>query len=199
MPELETTSRGVGQAKRIVAEYLELAFPDYLVALRRIWDLDEERLPDPVAYLAKEPKALDRWPMVAITGSDRVTVRAGRSESVSVAYDATYNLNAFVWVNEGGEGDEGGWDRVIDIRDDLSAAVSTLLMDHVNLGTTDDFAVVQDSLSESYSDVTPVKGGRYVAGSRISFQLRVNEVIVRDPIGTADTVSVHTAIHPALA
>jgi hypothetical protein len=68
-------------------------------------------------------------------------------------------------------------------------------MDRVTLGTAGD-AVVQDGVTESYSDVQPVKGGRHVAGAFIGFQLKVEEAIVRQEIGTAATVSVET--HPAL-
>jgi hypothetical protein len=188
-----STTRGVGAAKRLVAGYLAAELPAYLADLRIAWGRDAETLPDPVAYLHNEPKTLDRWPLVAVAGADRTTRRSEQSPRV-VTYDATYQLRAFVWVNE------RGWDQAIDVRDDLTAAVATFLMDRVRVGS-DGAAVVQDGLTESYSDVQPVKGDRHVAGAYIGFQLKVSEAIVRPPAGSADTVTLDAdllPVHPAL-
>lgn len=192
MAENATTTRGMEHAKKLVMGYLEAQLPAYLEDLRVAWSLTEKNLPTPIEFLPNEPKALDKWPMLAIAGADRRIKRSPRSEGGLVMYDATYTLRVFTWVRE------SGFEETISSRDNLTAAVSTLLMDHVTLGT-DGHAVVQDDgLVESYSDVQAVTGQRHVAGAFTEFQLLLHEAIVRDPIGTADTVSLEVVPHPAL-
>lgn len=188
-------TRGIGSAKRLVAEFLAAELPGYLGELRTLWELDDVSLPVPTAFDHNEPQALDRWPRVSVVGVAAKRVRSEHQVDAEIAYVATYTLRAFVWVRD------SGWDRTLDTRDDLTAAVSTLLLDRQTLGQPD-VLVLEDTLAEEYSDIQPVRGDRYVAGSYVGFDLRRVEALRRDRSGTVATVKLDTVAlppHPALA
>jgi hypothetical protein len=44
----------------------------------------------------------------------------------------------------------------------------------------------EGTMSEQYSDLTLLKGDRVLAGSYISYNLYINEIVAREPIGTAE-------------
>jgi hypothetical protein len=66
-------------------------------------------------------------------------------------------------------------------------------MDHPALDAIDTrqtFRVVIDegSIREEYSDLTLLKGDRVLAGSYISYDLHIDEIIMREPKGTVSEI-----------
>lgn len=196
---MTTTTRGVGQAKRTVAGFLRTQMPAHLARLRTEWGVE---LPDFVDFEHNPLKALDRWPILAVsamglTGMSRTGYASQQPGVPEVQYDARYDLRVFLWVRE------KEWDRVIDVRDDLTAAVRTLILDRPTLGDAEEtYLIEENTVVEDYSDVAAVKGDRFVAGSFIGFEMRVTEGIGRPLGATVQTVrgnvTVHPPTHPAL-
>ena len=178
---MATTSRGVGAVKRKVSAFLEAQLPNYLAGLRQTWGVTTAEIPDIVEFNHNPPRALDVWPMVAVSATGMPGL--GRTEYVpdptsggitEVHYSTRYDLRVFVWVRE------EGWDRVIDVRDDLTAAVRTLLVDRPTFGDPAEVILLDEStVVEEYSDVQQVKGERFVAGSIIGFEADVHEIVGR--------------------
>jgi hypothetical protein len=50
----------------------------------------------------------------------------------------------------------------------------------------------EGTLQEQFSDLTLLKGDRVLAGSYLSYNLMIDEVIERRPLGTAETINVTT-------
>lgn len=194
---MSTTTRGVGVAKRAVAAFLQAQLPAHLAALRTEWGVDIADLPDFIDHHHNQPLALDQYPVLAIsatglTAMDHVEYQPGNNGITELRFWSRYDLRVFTWVKE------EGWDRVIDVRDDLTAAVRTLLVDRPTLGSaTETYLVNLDTIAEEYSEVQKVKGERYVAGSIIGFELRVAEAVGRTASGTVQTVRVdESALQP---
>lgn len=189
-------TRGIGHAKRLVADYLRSELPAYLAELRLAWAIEDAAdLPNPVEVTHNEPQALDRYPLLAVVGVRTAPRRrVGHDVGGAIVYEATYGLRVFVWARD------QGWDRTIDVRDNLTAAVSTLLLDRQTLGR-DDAVIDETTVLEEYSDVTPVRGDRYVAGSFVAFDLQLAETLRRTQDGTVASANVETTElpHPALA
>lgn len=187
--------RGIQKAKQAVQDTLEAEFNAYLVGLRTAWGLTALTLPDVATVKRNEPQALDRWPMLAVSGVRSGTARFEVTDEANVAYLRTYTLRLFVWVRS------EGWDATIDQRDNLSAAVVQFVLDHPTLSDDAGLTVAEESdLAEEFSDVTPVKGDRFVAGSYVEFDVELYEVIHRAPSGNVETTLVTGDIlpHPAL-
>jgi hypothetical protein len=195
----------IAWAKRHVAAFLETTMPAWLTAYRLEHDLlsdpddgDKDRVfPDPVAYLPTEPYSLDRWPMIAVAGVSTPSVRrTGYGEEPdAVSYDVTYSLRVFVWVNV------EEFERAILHRDAYVGLVRACLLDAQTLKVADEaLLLLEDTLNESYSDVTPVKGNRFVAGAFIGFNVRSREALARGSSGTVEHAIVETDVlpHPAL-
>lgn len=188
--------RGATRAKHLVADFLRNELPAHLDALRVEYDLGPDALKPPARYKANPTQALDEWPMVAL---DAVRVpRIRRREHTTpdtVVYDVTYALRVFLWVNE------EEWDNAITARDDLSGAVRRLLLDRQTLKIPGDVARVrEETLVEEYSDVTQVKGNRFVTGSYIGFDLELEETLTRQGGGSVERAVILGDVlpHPAL-
>lgn len=52
------------------------------------------------------------------------------------------------------------------------------------------------TMREEYSDLTPIKGERYLAGAYIAYDLSVAEVIARKIIGEAEDVQLIPVVLP---
>lgn len=166
------------------------------MAFRTEFGLLEADLVPPSRYKANPTQALDEWPLVAVDVVRAARVRR-REHTLpdTVVYDVTYTTRVYVWVNE------NEWDRALEARDDLTGALRRLLLDRQTLKVPGDIArVLEETLIEEYSDVTAVKGGRYVAGAYVAFDLELEETLTRAPSGTVARVVVqHGALpHPAL-
>jgi hypothetical protein len=188
--------RGARAAKTFVAEFLRAEFPSHLAVVRAELDLEESDLPAPVRYKVNETQALDEWPMIAVAA---VRVLRMRRREVrppdTVFYDVTYSLRAYLWVRE------TEWDHAIEVRDDLSGALRRLLVDRQTLKVAGDVARVrEETVVEEFSDVTPVKGDRFVTGSYVGFDLELEETLTRAGGGTVGRAVVlgDALPHPAL-
>lgn len=190
--------RGVRLAKTVVHDFLAAEFPPHLARLRLEWQLAPEQLPDPKRYHRNPLLTIDQWPVLALDAQRAPTLRrTGYTDDLpGVEYAARYSLRVFCWVNA------EGYDACIDQRDDITTAVRRLFVESPTIGVPDEAAVVQENtLQESYSDVTKAKGDRYVAGSFVAFDLLVVEGVALGVAGTVVSASVAGSAlppHPAL-
>lgn len=170
-------------AKTYVSSYLENDIPTRIVSYRNGWNLDSISLPTPEKYLTYEPIALDEWPMVitvaiSMSGMERSGWYQGHPE-----YRVKYSMRTYVWVR-----DEGSNEATL-MRDRLTTVVRSALLDRPCLKATDPretfLALIDEgSLREEYSDLTLLKGDRVLAGSYLSYDLEINEIVAREDVGT---------------
>lgn len=204
--------RGPAGIRSSVTEFLRLELPRRIVACRAAWGLDASRLPLPVsdpedprrdAYLDREPAAIDRWPLIAVT-SGRRAQRGVDSDPVdgSPIYRATYPVRVYSWVRD------AGFDATQDQRDNLATAVQIAVLSHVHLRSPGRrLSVNPSTLVVDFSAVTPVKGERFVAGSYVGFDLHAVETLTdrlalpgeqpRDTVSSVEVTGVPLP-HPAL-
>ncbi len=170
-------------AKFFVNDYLSKDIPQRLVTYRNGWNLDDRELPDPELYLTYEPIALDHWPtlitvVISTNSFDRITL----GSSGDPVYRIAYSMRTYIWAKT--EGSE----QVTLMRDRLSTVIRSALLDKPCLnrhdsGYSTEVLISQDSLNEEFSDLTLIKGDRVLAGAYLAYDLYLNEVIYRDPIG----------------
>lgn len=172
-------------AKQYVTDYLMNDIPGRLVTYRNGWGLDDIALPSPLEYLTYEPLALDAWPTivtVAMSMSDMERTGFFRGDP---EYRVNYSMRTYVWIRH--ERAEA----TTDMRDRLTTVVRSALLDHPRLKSEDprmtfNVQIDEGTMSEQYSDLTLLKGDRVLAGSYISYNLYINEIVAREPIGTAE-------------
>lgn len=192
---MPNTIRGIGGAKTLVTDHLRAGFPAYLSLWRTDRGFTTDTLPDPVEYRRNEPPALDRWPFVTISGPR--TESLARTQILTdgvIDYRTSYALRLFAWVRN------HGWDATIDQRDELVTALRAFLLDYQVLNADQSAYVEETTIVEEMSDVTPVKGDRFVAGGFVAFSVVVDEVVSRPPGGTVASadVDVTRLPHPAM-
>ena len=172
-------------AKQYVNDYLKTDIPRRLIAYRNGWNLDNYKLPDPEEYLTYEPLALDHWPsLITVAISAKSFERLGYDNN-NPLYHVTYAMRTYVWVRT-----EGSEDVTI-MRDRLTTVVRSALMDSPCLGRDENLRtsyIDEATMSEEYSDLTLLKGDRVLAGAYIAYDLRLEEVIARDDIGTISNI-----------
>ena len=176
---------GVHFAKEYVNSYLQQDIPIRLVRYRNGWNLHSGQLPDPEDYLAHEPLAIDHWPSI-IT----VALSTGQMERIGFAgpdplYRVSYNMRTYVWVRT-----EGTAETTL-MRDRLTTVVRSALLDYPCLKAYDSRtsfrALIDEStFREEFSDITLLKGDRFMAGAYIGYTLEIDEVVTRLDIGTMD-------------
>jgi len=174
---------GAHFAKNYVSTYLQNDIPQRIVSYRNGWNLDSDTLPSPVKYLTYEPIALDEWPTIitvaiSMAGMERSGWYQGNPE-----YRVRYSMRTYVWVR-----DEGS-DEATTMRDRLTTVVRSALLDRPCLKATDPretfLALIDEgTLREEYSDLTLLKGDRVLAGSYLSYDLEINEIVAREDVGT---------------
>ena len=174
-------------AKSYVNTYLSGDIPARLVDYRNGWGVDDITLPTPVAYFGYEPLAMDDWPtiitvVISTTGFERIGW-----DRIQPIYRVSYSMRTYVWTRT--EGPE----QATMMRDRLSTVVRSSLMDHPALDALDPrqtFRVVIDegSIREEYSDLTLLKGDRVLAGAYVSYDLHIDEIIMREPKGVVDEI-----------
>ncbi|MGA1219389.1 MAG: hypothetical protein ACO3XP_01975 [Ilumatobacteraceae bacterium] len=175
---------GAHFAKSYVNTYLENDIPTRIISYRNGWNLDSESLPAPEKYLTYEPIALDEWPtIITVAISMSSLERSGWYEG-HPEYRVRYNMRTYVWVR-----DEGSAEATV-MRDRLTTVVRSALLDRPCLKATDPretfLALIDEgTLREEYSDLTLLKGDRVLAGSYLSYDLEINEIVAREDIGTA--------------
>jgi hypothetical protein len=201
--------RGPQGARTAVASFLREQVPLHAEVARDAWGLTASQLVLPVSepadprtdgWFAREVETIDRWPLVGVnTGNG--TTRAIDHDGDLVILRRTYPVRVYSWVRD------EGFDATVDQRDNLATVILLALAVRPSLGRPD-CEVVVSSLITAPSDVTPVKGDRFVAGSYVGFTLYVDETLT-DRLAlpgapARDTVSAVTATsdvlppHPAL-
>lgn len=177
-------------AKSYVTNYLRADLPVRLVSYRNGWNLDDITLPTPVQFINYEPIGLDEWPSIitvamSMTGLERFGFDRNHPE-----YRVIYSMRTYVWVKT--EFPE----LATLMRDRLTAVVRSALLDYPCLKATDPRQTFQakideGTIREEYSDLTLLKGDRVLAGSYLSYDLAINEIVMREPLGVVSDVNIN--------
>jgi hypothetical protein len=178
-------------AKSYINNFLSSDVPIRIVDYRNGWGVDDRTLPTPVAYYAYEPLAMDDWPtiitvVISTTGFERIGW-----DRIHPIYRVSYSMRTYIWTRT-----EGPEETTI-MRDRLSTVIRSSLMDHPALDALDPrqtFRVVIDegSIREEYSDLTLLKGDRVLAGAYVSYDLHIDEIIMREPKGIVSEINFAT-------
>lgn len=191
--------RGINRAKAGLAGMLALQVPVQHARLAPVWgwepaDLDPLRkdaaFPPPLpvekgGYQPNAPAAIDRWPLVAVTGGTTRPRRIELSEAGGPTYDTTHRLRTFVWCRAKGP------TLTERVRDDYVSLLIYAMLDAQGF-TVDgaDALIVEDTISATYSEIAkPVNGDRWVAAGQIDCDVRVEEAVIRPPVGTVSAVT----------
>lgn len=180
---------GAQYAKQYVNNYLQQDIPARIIDYRNGWNLDDAALPTPVSFFTYEPIALDSWPsIITVVMSTNRMERIGYSAS-NPLYRVNYSMRTYVWVRDVGSPE------VTLMRDRLTTVVRSALLDYPCMKATDPqntFKAMIDegSLQEQFSDLTLLKGDRVMAGAYLSYDLSIDEVVDRRPLGTATQIDV---------
>jgi len=187
--------QGPYNAKNFVNDYLMDEMPSRLLAYRNAWNLDDENLPDPQRYLVYEPVAIDRWPTIITVAISMDSLRRqDLTPTMDPMYYVDYSMRTYVWVKD----DDS--EQCTAKRDRLTTVVRSAILDDpcLNLYAQPnnlDVFIDESNLREEYSDLTLLKGERVMAGSYLSYNLRVTEVISIDTIAdSADEIN--TEVNP---
>lgn len=189
---MATDMRGMRRVRHLLAEFYATNLPPYVVALGAV---NDDPLPAPVQYLPHAAPVVDRSPIISIGGVRVKSVRRlEHTDTDGIEFAVTYVTRTFIWILADGMED------ATDVRDDLTAAVRTLLLDRQTLDLAGVSAVVdEDTVVEEYSEVEPTgRGERYIAGAYVECDMTVHETVERGPSGTVATVEVEAVPHPAL-
>ena len=177
---------GPQYAKQFVNEYLLSDMPTRLTRYRNSWNLSTSELPDIEDIFAYEPLAMDKWPtIITVALSTKSLVRTGFNSTNNPEYNVTYAMRTYVWTRS-----DGAQDTTL-MRDRLTTVVRSALMDHPCLRRSNperEALIEESSINEEYSELTLLKGDRYLAGAYISYDLRIEEAIERDNIGVVSEI-----------
>ena len=181
---------GPAAAKKYVSDYLAADLPTRVMDYRNVLLLDDSILPNPVKYLTYEPLAMDNWPtIITLVEATRRIERESLAEVGDPAYQVVYAMRTYVWVRAVGP------EQVTLARDHMTMVVREALLDRPALrtaaqeGTDCDIKVDEGTITEDFSDLTLLKGERFLAASFLSYELSLQEVISRAAIGTLLTTS----------
>ena len=169
-------------AKQYVNDFLQDDMPTRLTRYRNGWNVDDYTLPDPELYLTYEPIALDHWPtIITVAISTNSFERQGYIDKTNPIYRVSYSMRTYIWVKT--EGSE----EVTIMRDRLTTATRSALLDHPSLLQCDSTQMVDPRIDEStireeYSDLTLIKGDRVLAGAYLGYDLTLNEIVYRQPL-----------------
>jgi hypothetical protein len=180
---------GAQFAKRYVNDYLKVDVPVRVIDYRNGWNVDDALLPNPVSFFTYEPIALDSWPtIITVAMSTNRMERIGHS-GLNPLYRVNYSMRTYIWVRDVGS------EEATLMRDRLTTVVRSALLDYPCLKATDPQstfkAMIEEStMQEQFSDLTLLKGDRVMAGAYISYDLSIDEVVDRRPLGTANQINV---------
>lgn len=168
-------------AKQFVNEYLILEMPLRLIRYRNAWNLSSSELPDIEDIFAFEPLAMDKWPtIITVAISTKSMVRTGFNLTNNPEYNVTYAMRTYIWARG-----DGAQDTTL-MRDRLTTVVRSALMDHPCLRRSNpnrEALIEESTINEEYSELTLLKGDRYLAGSYIGYDLKIEEAIERENLG----------------
>jgi hypothetical protein len=176
-------------AKNYVNEYLKHDIPVRIVDYRNGWNIDDYTLPTPVEFLTHEPLALDVWPtIITVAISTSGMERIGYDE-IDPLYRVAYSMRTYIWART-----EGAQETTV-MRDRLTTVVRSAILDYPCLKATDprdSFRAIIDegSIREEFSDLTLLKGDRFLAGSYLSYTLSIDEIVTRRDIGIVSNIDI---------
>ena len=182
---------GAHYAKEVVNDYRKFDIPRRLIRYRNAWGVDDYTLPEPQKYLVYEPIALDHWPtlitvVISTNSFDRMMNYGGGDP----LYRVSYSMRTYIWAKT--EGSE----EVTLMRDRLSTVVRSALLDSPCMkGLSQpvvDVMLDESTMREEFSDLTLIKGDRVLAGAYIGYDLYLNELVYRQPIGEVTEIETET-------
>jgi len=180
------TMFGAQFAKQYVNGYLEKDIPQRIIRYRNSWNLDSTALPSPEKYITYEPLALDEWPtIITVAISTKRFERENYVGNNDPMYTVIYGMRTYVWVRT--EGSEAA----TLMRDQLTTVVRSALLDHPCLSrayTTRSAKILEETLTEEFSELTLLKGDRVMAGAYLGYDIELEEVITREPYGTLNEI-----------
>jgi len=184
---------GPAQAKKYVTDYLTVDLPTRVLNYRNTLGLDDSVLPNPVQYLSHEPLALDNWPtIITLVEGTRNIERVDYNATGDPVYDVTYGMRTYAWVRAVGP------DTVTTARDHMTMVVREALLDGPALrladaatvtpvGVNSEIKINEGSITEEFSELTLLKGERFLAASFLSYELNLYETVTRANTGTLTT------------
>jgi hypothetical protein len=105
-------------------------------------------------------------------------------------YRVSYSMRTYIWAKT--EGSE----EVTLMRDRLSTVVRSALLDSPCMkGLSEpvvDVMLDESTMREEFSDLTLIKGDRVLAGAYIGYDLYLNELVYRLPIGEVTEIETET-------
>lgn len=192
--------QGPAQAKKYVTDYLTVDMPTRVLNYRNTLGLDDSILPNPVLYLSHEPLALDNWPtIITLVEATRNIERVDYTATGDPIYDVTYGMRTYAWVRAVGP------DIVTIARDHMTMVVREALLDGPALRLADaatvtpagvncEIKINEGSITEEFSELTMLKGERFLAASFLSYELNLYETVTRANKGTLTTPVVNESL-----
>ena len=181
---------GPAQAKKYVSEYLAADLPTRIINYRNTLLVDDSILPNPVKYLTYEPLVLDNWPtIITLVEGTRNIERVDYTEAGDPVYDVTYGMRTYAWVRAVGP------DVVTTARDHMTMVLREALLDGPALrlpaaatvtpvGVDSEIKINEGSITEEFSELTTLKGERFLAASFLGYELNLYETVTRVNSGT---------------
>lgn len=189
------TMEGPAAAKKYVNDFLAADIPTRCLNYRNTLNLSDTELPNPVKYLTYEPLTMDNWPtIITLVESTSQILRDDLSDALDPTYQVTYRMRTYVWVRAVGP------DVVTVSRDNMTMVVRDALLDRPALrtasatGTDCDIKVDEGTIQEDFSDLTLLKGERFLAASFLSYDLSLYETISRTAKGTMLTNTINETL-----
>lgn len=189
--------RGATLVRKGIAEYLKSELPKQRAYALGQWDLDEFTLPE-ISRIAD-------YPLRDIQHADTLTVSVGLgrannfvrndySDRAEEQYEVRYGVRLYVALTTPDGPDGMTPDRAMayttTCRDDTIALIRSLLLSRPSLGQPDAFSMNENTLTEDYSDIISLKGGRFSAAGFLAFDLTVDESQYRPILGTAEEITI---------
>jgi len=171
---------GPAAAKKYVSDFLASDLPTRCMNYRNTLTLSDSELPNPIKYLTYEPLTMDNWPtIITLVESTSQIIRDDVTAGLHPVYQVVYRMRTYVWVRAVGP------DAVTVARDNMTMVVRDALLDRPALrgasavGTDADIKVDEGTITEDFSDLTLLKGERFLAASFLSYDLSLYETISR--------------------
>lgn len=180
---------GAHYAKQYVNNYLKNDIPIRIIDYRNGWNLDDATLPTPVSFFIYEPIALDSWPTIITVAMSTNRMERIGYDGANPLYRVNYTMRTYVWVRDIGS------EEATLMRDRLTTVVRSALLDYPCMKATDPQntfkAMIDEStMQEQFSELTLLKGDRVLAGAYLSYDLAIDEVVDRRPLGTVAQIDV---------
>mgnify|MGYP003650130520 CR=1 FL=1 len=177
---MPATMEGPAAAKKYVNDFLASDLPTRVLNYRNNLGLSSTELPNPVKYLTYEPLTMDNWPtIITLVESTSQIIRDDMSGTLDPTYQVIYRMRTYVWVRATGP------DVVTTARDHMTMVVRDALLDRPALrgaeavGDDCDIKVDEGTITEDFSDLTLLKGERFLAASFLSYDLSLYETVTR--------------------